>query len=107
MADLNKPIVPAPNGYIVDLQNPQRRGEAIITWVGIVGMVFATTLLMIRGYTKVVLVKKMASDDCRFGYHSCTGSANTMARVSSTRMGESLLELQTLEVAGTVSHDSS
>ncbi|KAJ4989116.1 integral membrane protein [Stagonosporopsis vannaccii] len=61
--DLDKPIVPAPNGYIVDLQNPQRRGEAVITWVGIVGMGIATILLLIRAYTKVVLVKKMASDD--------------------------------------------
>ncbi|KAJ8109483.1 hypothetical protein OPT61_g7428 [Boeremia exigua] len=63
MADLTKPIVPAPDGYIVDLQNPQRRGEAVITWVGIIGMVIATTLLLIRVYTKVVLVKKMTSDD--------------------------------------------
>lgn len=65
MADLNKPIVPAPPGYVVDLENPQRRGESIITWVGIIGMVLATTLLLVRAYTKVVLVKKMASDDCK------------------------------------------
>lgn len=64
MADLNKPIIPAPDGYVVDLENPQQRGEAIITWVGIVGMVIATALLMIRAYTKLVLVKKIASDDC-------------------------------------------
>ena len=64
MVDLDKPIVPAPHGYVVDLHNPQRRGEAVITWVGIVGMVLATTLLMIRAYTKAVLVKKIESDDC-------------------------------------------
>ncbi|KAL1594363.1 hypothetical protein SLS60_010123 [Paraconiothyrium brasiliense] len=61
--DLNKPIVPPPTGYVVDLENPQRRGEAVITWVGIVGMVIATTLLLIRVYTKLVVVKKLASDD--------------------------------------------
>lgn len=62
--DLSKPIVPAPAGYVVDLENPQRRGEAIITWVGIVGMIIATALLTIRTYTKLVVVKKLASDDC-------------------------------------------
>jgi len=69
MADLNKPIVPAPPGYVVDLENPQRRGESIITWVGIIGMVIATTLLLIRAYTKVMIVKKMASDDCESRLH--------------------------------------
>ncbi|KAF2443255.1 hypothetical protein P171DRAFT_433553 [Karstenula rhodostoma CBS 690.94] len=65
--DLSKPIVPAPAGYIVDLENPHRRGEAIITWVGIVGMIIATSLLAIRTYTKLVIVKKFASDDwCLF-----------------------------------------
>jgi hypothetical protein len=64
--DLSKPIVPAPYGYVVDLENPQRRGEAIITWVGIVGMVIATTFLVVRAYTKLVFVKKLASDDCEF-----------------------------------------
>ncbi|KAF2641565.1 hypothetical protein P280DRAFT_426256 [Massarina eburnea CBS 473.64] len=63
MSDLNKPIVPAPVGYVVDLENPQRRGEDIIAWAGIVGMVIATALLIIRAYTKVVLVKKITSDD--------------------------------------------
>lgn len=64
MVDLTKPIVSAPNGYVVDLHNPQRRGEALITWAGIVGMIIATALLLIRVYTKAVLVKKMNSDDC-------------------------------------------
>lgn len=66
MIDLSKPIVPAPLGYLVDLQNPQRRGEALITWVGIIGMVIATALLLVRVYTKVVLVKKISADDCEY-----------------------------------------
>jgi hypothetical protein len=66
MVDLDKPIVPAPAGYVVDHANPQRRGEALITWVGIVGMVVATALMIIRAYTKVVLVKKLSSDDCEY-----------------------------------------
>lgn len=64
MADLSKPLIPAPAGYVVDLENPQRCGEAVITWVGVVGLVIATAFLMIRAYTKVVLAKKISSDDC-------------------------------------------
>ncbi|KAE9962581.1 hypothetical protein BLS_000164 [Venturia inaequalis] len=63
MIDLEKPIVSAPVGYVINLENPQRRGEAVIVWVGMIGLIVATILLMIRAYTKVVLVKKVASDD--------------------------------------------
>lgn len=65
MIDLEKPIVSAPVGYVINLENPQRRGEAVIVWVGMIGLIVATILLMIRAYTKVVLVKKVASDDCK------------------------------------------
>ncbi|KAH6883257.1 hypothetical protein BKA58DRAFT_435004 [Alternaria rosae] len=64
MVDLTQPIVPAPGGYVVDLENPQRRGEATILWIGIVGTAISTCLLAVRVYTKVMLVKKVSSDDC-------------------------------------------
>ncbi|KAI4623571.1 hypothetical protein J4E80_003382 [Alternaria sp. BMP 0032] len=63
MADLTQPIVRAPDDYVVDLENPQRRGEAIILWIGIVGTIVSTFLLAVRAYTKAVLVKKLSSDD--------------------------------------------
>jgi len=63
--DPNKPILAPPPGFVVDLENPQRRGQTVLTWVGIVGMVIATTLLIIRTYTKLVVVKKLHSDDCK------------------------------------------
>jgi hypothetical protein len=66
MADFNKPIVPAPAGYLVDLDNPQRRGQTIITYIRILGMLIATMLLVIRANTKLVYVKKVSSDDCEF-----------------------------------------
>jgi len=65
MADLTQPIVRAPDDYVVDLENPQRRGEAIILWIGIVGTIISTFLLAVRAYTKAVLVKKLSSDDCK------------------------------------------
>ncbi|KAI4704252.1 hypothetical protein J4E81_001317 [Alternaria sp. BMP 2799] len=63
MVDLTQPIVRAPDDYVVDLENPQRRGEVIILWVGIVGTIISTFLLAVRAYTKAVLVKKLSSDD--------------------------------------------
>lgn len=88
MANLNKPIVPAPANYVVDLENPQRRGEAIITCVGIMGIVNATALLIVRAYTKVVLVKKIASDDCRSRLQETVVKlSNTSGRVSLARVG--------------------
>lgn len=73
--DLNKPIIPAPAGYVVNLEDPQRRGEAVITWVGCIGMVIATTLLLIRLYTKLFIVKKIASDDCELSPHKLRDEA--------------------------------
>ncbi|QDS72191.1 hypothetical protein FKW77_004981 [Venturia effusa] len=75
MVDLGKPIVPAPEGYVVDLDNPQRRGEAVIIWVGIIGLVVATLLLMLRAYTKIVLVKRFAADDFIRVYLACLDRA--------------------------------
>jgi hypothetical protein len=69
MAEFNKPIVPAPAGYLVDLDNPQRRGQTIITCIGVLGMLIATMLLVIRAYTKLVFVKKVSLDDCEFHYN--------------------------------------
>jgi hypothetical protein len=97
MVDLDRPIVPAPGGYVVDLEHPQRRGEAIITWVGIAGMAIATLLLVVRAYTKIVLVKKLSSDDCKSLSHTSRTLANNPMRVPHACMGEysQLLNLQT------------
>lgn len=90
MVDLNQPIVPAPGGYVVDLENPQRRGEAVITWVGVVGMVIATSLLIVRAYTKLVLVKKLSSDDCKSSLYTPCSLANNSVRVSPACVGRCL-----------------
>lgn len=65
--DLNQPLFPAPDGYVVDLANPQRMGEAANFWVGVVGMILAALFLGIRIYTKVVLARCFAADDGTFG----------------------------------------
>ncbi|KAI8937382.1 hypothetical protein NX059_006586 [Plenodomus lindquistii] len=92
MLDLTQPIIPAPPGYVVSLDNPQQQGKDLIIWIGIVGMGLSTLLLIIRAYTKVVLVKKLSSDDYRapaglIGIHAweLTGhQLNTIARITLT-----------------------
>ncbi|KAI4644072.1 uncharacterized protein J4E78_009655 [Alternaria triticimaculans] len=61
--DMNEPIFPAPPGYIVDVDNPQRTGEAANFWIGTLGMIIAAIFMAIRVYTKARLAKNFTSDD--------------------------------------------
>jgi len=61
--DMNQPIFPAPPGYFVDLDNPQRTGEAANFWVGTLGMIVAAIFMVIRVYTKTRLAKNFTPDD--------------------------------------------
>jgi hypothetical protein len=63
--DMNKPIYPAPPGYIVDVDNPQRRGEAANFWIGTLGMIVAAMFMAIRVYTKTRLAKNFTPDDSK------------------------------------------
>lgn len=61
--DMNKPLFPAPPGYVVDLSNPQRTGEAANLWVGAVGMILSTLFMAVRIYTKTRFAKCLSADD--------------------------------------------
>jgi hypothetical protein len=63
--DMNLPLFPAPQGYVVDMANPQRIGVAANFWIGGVGMFLATIFLCIRVYTKAFLAKSFAADDSK------------------------------------------
>jgi len=63
--DMNKPIFPAPPGYIVDVDNPQRTGEAANFWIGTLGMIIAAIFMAIRVYTKTRLAKNFTPDDSK------------------------------------------
>lgn len=67
--DMSLPLFPAPDGYIVNLADPQRSGKSANFWVGSVGMVLATFLLSIRIYTKTFLARNFSADDCAFPLH--------------------------------------
>ena len=62
---MDLPLFPAPAGYLVDMENPQRMGAAVNFWVGGVGMFLATTFLSIRIYTKTFLARSFAADDSK------------------------------------------
>jgi len=63
--DMNKPIFPAPPGYIVDVDDPQRTGEAANFWIGTLGMIVAAIFMAIRVYTKTRLAKNFTPDDSK------------------------------------------
>ncbi|KAH6875140.1 hypothetical protein BKA58DRAFT_453973, partial [Alternaria rosae] len=58
-----KPIFTAPPGYDVDIDHPQRSGEAANFWIGTLGMIVAAIFMAIRVYTKKRLAKKFTPDD--------------------------------------------
>ena len=62
---MNKPIFPAPPGYVVDVDNPQRSGEAANFWIGTLGMIVAAIFMTIRVYTKTRLAKNFTPDDSK------------------------------------------
>lgn len=61
--DMNKPLFPAPPGYVVNLSDPQRTGEAANLWVGAVGMSIAAFFMAVRIYTKTRFAKRFSADD--------------------------------------------
>ncbi|KAB2099104.1 hypothetical protein AG0111_0g12692 [Alternaria gaisen] len=63
--DMNQPIFSAPPGYVVDVDNPQRTGEAANFWVGILGMIVAAIFMVIRVFTKTRLAKGFTPDDSK------------------------------------------
>ncbi|CAN9310184.1 unnamed protein product [Alternaria sp. RS040] len=63
--DMNQPIFSAPSGYVVDVDNPQRTGEAANFWVGTLGMIVAAIFMVIRVFTKTRLAKGFTPDDSK------------------------------------------
>jgi hypothetical protein len=63
--DMNRPIFTAPPGYAVDIDHPQRSGEAANFWIGTLGMIVAAIFMAIRVYTKKRLAKNFTPDDSK------------------------------------------
>ncbi|KAJ4990703.1 integral membrane protein [Stagonosporopsis vannaccii] len=60
---MSQSLFAAPDGYVVDFENPQRTGQAANFYAGCIGMVLATSFLGIRIYSKVFLAKQLCTDD--------------------------------------------
>jgi len=61
-------FLPAPSGYVVDFENPQRRGLPLAYWLTGVGLVFATLAIAMRIYTRTRIVKDFRAEDCKKCY---------------------------------------
>ena len=58
---------PAPAGYDVDLQNPQTRDLLAGLVVGFIGIAISTAFVVLRVYTKAIIVKIFVVEDvCLF-----------------------------------------
>jgi len=56
-------MLPAPAGYHVDFDNPQRVGNVVGYWITSIGVILSTSFLAIRMYTKLYITKSFSVDD--------------------------------------------
>lgn len=61
-------VIPAPAGYVVDFENPQRRGDVATFWC--FGLLVPVAMLFTaqRVYVKLGLGIGWAADDCMFAF---------------------------------------
>lgn len=55
--------IPAPEGYIVNFDDPVRMGDTAGYWVFGVGIMLSFSFLCMRTYTKVLFAKNFAVED--------------------------------------------
>ncbi|KAF2803590.1 uncharacterized protein BDZ99DRAFT_427008, partial [Mytilinidion resinicola] len=68
-------LIPAPTGYVVNFDHPQRKGEVAGYWVFGVGMVLSFSFLSMRIYTKTVLARMFGLEDACLCIAWCFGIA--------------------------------
>lgn len=71
-------LLPAPPGYVVDFDHPQRRGLPAGYWICGVGLLLSSSFLAMRVYTKLRLSKDFKLEDCGFPYLAQIASANSL-----------------------------
>lgn len=68
-------LIPAPPGYVVDFEHPQRRGDLATYWCFGVGITMAVLFTAQRLYVKLCLGIGWAADDsefsCSFAQYLC------------------------------------
>jgi hypothetical protein len=58
-------FLPAPSGYIVNFDHPQRNGLPLAYWLTGVSFVCAVFALAMRIYTRTIIVKDFKLEDCK------------------------------------------
>lgn len=58
-------LFPAPAGYVVDFDNPQRRGDVASYWCFGCGVFLAALFAIQRVYVKIGLGMGWTADDCK------------------------------------------
>ncbi|KIW03797.1 uncharacterized protein PV09_05098 [Verruconis gallopava] len=56
-------LIPAPSGYVVNFDDPQRKAVPGCFWITSIGLVLATFFYFMRVYTKVRIVKDFNAED--------------------------------------------
>jgi hypothetical protein len=83
-------IIPAPEGYLVDFDNPQVQFMAKSYTVAAVEMTLAFLFLLQRLYTKIVIVKKFQLED---GKSLCKRQMGSCSVLTSSRCRHCCLDL--------------
>lgn len=63
-------LLPAPEGYVVNFDHPQRQAVPAAFWVCGVGSFLSALLMAQRLYTKAFLVGRLQIDDCKLRANS-------------------------------------
>jgi hypothetical protein len=58
-------LLPAPPGYVVDFDHPQRRGVPACFWITGVGFVLSSSFFAMRTYTKARVIRDFKAEDCK------------------------------------------
>lgn len=56
-------VIPAPSGWVVDLENPTRKQDRTAYIVSGLGMIFCTLCLLMRIYTKAKTARAFGMED--------------------------------------------
>jgi hypothetical protein len=56
-------VLPAPEGYVVNFDDPRRNGDIATYWIFGVGFFLATLFLVQRLYVKIFLRRNLGLDD--------------------------------------------
>lgn len=64
-------VLPAPEGYIVDFDNPQRMAVPHAYWIAGAGGILTVLMMAQRLYTKIFLIGKFQMDDGTLSVSGC------------------------------------